>query len=120
MEEENKMKKVLLLLLFLAFTSPAVAAVNYESITVADSAIGLTASIITGITDITKTVKSVVCRLETAEIRFRVDGSDPTNTEGVLLEVGEIVTLEGNDITQFKAIRTGGSSGVLKCTYQGY
>jgi len=54
-------------------------------------------------------------RLEGGQIRFRVDGSEPTGVEGVLLEVGDIITIKmlGN-LTQFKAIRTGDDSGILK------
>jgi hypothetical protein len=58
-------------------------------------------------------------RLETAQIRYTVDGvTAPTTTVGTLLEIGESLLLWGTqDIQNFKAIRTGGSSGVLDVHY---
>lgn len=58
------------------------------------------------------------CRLETAQIRFTLDTSDPTSTAGRVLEPGESLTLSGRgELTQFRAIRTGGTSGVLDVEY---
>jgi hypothetical protein len=34
------------------------------------------------------------CRLETAEIRYQVDGTAPTTTVGTLLEVGDVLTAQ--------------------------
>lgn len=58
-------------------------------------------------------------RLETAQIRFSVvDGSAPTASTGMLLEVGETCLLDSPDeIANFRGIRTGGTSGVLEITY---
>lgn len=56
--------------------------------------------------------------LETAQIRFRMDGTNPSATEGHLVEVGDPIVLNSAaQIAAFKAIRTGGTSGVLKATY---
>ncbi len=98
---------------------------GYESITVATTAIGFTASCITVGTGCNNSVShdqatAASCRLETAEIRYRYDGTAATNaaTGGTLLEIGETLTLSGNDTLQkFSAIRTGSSSGVLQCNY---
>lgn len=61
------------------------------------------------------------CRLETAQIRFTLDGTAPTSTTGQILEVGETLELEGRDeITGFKAIRTGSTSGVLDIEFFAY
>lgn len=58
------------------------------------------------------------CRLRTAEISFTLDGTAPTTTVGTLLEVNETLTVTGTDfIKAFRAIRTGGTSGQLDCTY---
>ena len=44
--------------------------------------------------------------MEGDQLRFRVDGGDPSTTVGMLAEVGDIVTIEGeHDIEKFKAIR---------------
>lgn len=58
-------------------------------------------------------------RLETAQIRFTLDGSTaPTTTVGRLLEVGEVLVLESKEeIANFAAIRTGSTSGVLDVEY---
>ena len=54
--------------------------------------------------------------LETAQVRFRFDATaGPTATEGFLVQIGQNITLTGSArISNFKGIRTGGSSGVLK------
>lgn len=53
-------------------------------------------------------------RLETAEIRYRVDGGAPTTTVGTPLEPLEIIQLDsGAEILAFLGIRTGASSGTL-------
>ncbi len=50
--------------------------------------------------------------LETAQCRFTIDGTAPTTTVGVLIEVGDVITIEGaSDINNFKCIRTGSTSG---------
>ena len=58
----------------------------------------------------------VIADLEDAEIRYTVDGTAPTTTVGHKLDVGDRLILEGNEVPQFKAIRTGGVSGALKYT----
>jgi len=84
---------------------------DYESITVADSAIGLTSATYLDATRAEMT-------LETAQIRFRADGSDPAADEGHPVEVGDVIILDSAaQIAGFKAIRTGSTSGVLKVTY---
>jgi len=84
---------------------------DYESITVADSAIGLTAAKYLD-------AEHAEMTLETAQIRFRLDGTDPTSSEGHLVEVGDVITLNSAaQIADFKATRTGSTSGVLKVTY---
>lgn len=60
----------------------------------------------------------IVGVLETAQIRFRVDGGQPSTTVGTPLEIGQSLELVGfADVERFRAIRTGGTSGTLHCTY---
>lgn len=60
------------------------------------------------------------CRLETAQIRFTLDGTAPETTTGTLLEIGEMLELDSRaELTGFKAIRTGGTSGTLQVEYFG-
>jgi len=83
----------------------------FESITVAATAIGGTALTYTDATRAELT-------LETAQIRVRIDGTNPTAAEGHMVEVGDTITLDSAaQVAAFKAIRTGGTSGVLKATY---
>ena len=56
------------------------------------------------------------CRLETAEIRYTLDGTTVTATTGTLLEVGEVLSLSGSDIlNKFQAIITTLTSAQLDC-----
>lgn len=57
--------------------------------------------------------------VETAPIRFTVDGTPPTATLGHLVSPNDVVRLESNeDIVAFRAIRQGATSGVINCSYQ--
>lgn len=57
--------------------------------------------------------------VETAEIRFRCDGTAPTASVGHKVGPGYIITLDSNeDIVAFRAIRVGSTSGVIVVTYQ--
>lgn len=105
------MKKLLFsLVLILALASMAWAD-SYESITVGATAIGTTAATVGRAT-------WGICRCETAEIRYTMDGATtPTDAIGVLLEPFEWVVLNNPDqLRNFRAIRTG-ASGALKCHY---
>jgi hypothetical protein len=83
----------------------------YESITVATTAIGITSSLLS------PNRRRAVLTAETAQMRFRVDGTDPTSSEGHLLEVGDTLELDQQEeMLNFRAIRTGSTSGVLKVT----
>ena len=83
----------------------------YESVTVPFSAIGLTAGTYAGAVE-------AIMTLETGQIRIRVDGTNPSSSEGHLVNPGDIITLVGTkQIAQFRGFRTGGVSGVLKVTY---
>ena len=86
--------------------------IAYETITVADTAIGFT-------TATYDNANTAFMTLETAQIRFRVDGTNPISTEGHILDIGQTLEIEGKDnLTNFKAIRTGAVSGVLKISYE--
>jgi hypothetical protein len=84
-------------------------AVGYESLSITGTAGSLTG----GVTN----AKSYIGVLETAQIRFRTDGSAATASEGILMEVGDTITLSEDEITNGSFIRTGGTSGTLKGTY---
>jgi hypothetical protein len=83
----------------------------YESKTIAATAVGLTAGTYDDAINAEMT-------LETAQIRIRSDDTAPTSSEGRLVEVGDTIVLNSAaQVAAFKAIRTGGVSGVLKVEY---
>lgn len=56
---------------------------------------------------------------ETAQIRYRYDNGTPSTTAGHILEAGGTLVLVGqNQMSQFKAIRTGSTSATLTVTYE--
>lgn len=92
----------------------------YEAITVTDAAIGLTAEKIKPSTGAYAGLEArgALLTLETADIRFRLDGTAPTAGEGHYLVAGDsILVLGTQSLKQFQAIRTGVDSGVLRVTY---
>lgn len=111
------MKRVLLALTLVALLVVPLSAAyaKFEAVPVANAAIGLTAANLTASGGHPQ-ANWAECRLETAEIRYTVDGTTPTSTVGTLLEVGDVVQITGNDnLLRFLAIRTGASSGQLDC-----
>lgn len=89
--------------------------VTFESLTVAATAVGITSTTINPAGQ--PQMLKCSARLETAQVRFRYDGTAPTAAEGTLLEVGEIMDInDPQTATAIKFIRTGATSGVLKVT----
>ena len=59
-----------------------------------------------------------VITVETAQIRFRIDGGVPTATVGHIADIGDQIELSSvEDIANFRAIRTGSVSAVISATY---
>jgi len=91
-------------------------AYDFESVTVANTAIGLTSSKYYP-TD-APMARSVIITVETAQIRFRMDGTNPTATEGHIAEIGDAITISGIvNIKNFRAIRTTSTSATIKVSY---
>lgn len=108
---------VLFLLVLLLAGSVSASYRQYEQVTVATTAIGFTVNYIVKTSGHNAAAKAF-CRLEQAQIRYRVDGVAPTTTVGTILDVGDVLELTDSDaIIQFVAIRTGGTSGILNCLY---
>ena len=87
---------------------------DYESITVSTTAIGITESKM-------KRGANPCCTafitLEGANIRFRLDGTAPTTTEGHQLINGQNLTLASpSDIRKFLAIRDDATDATLRVT----
>ena len=92
--------------------------VAYESITVAATAIGLTTANVRGYGTNRYAAEKVVITVESAQLRWRDDGTDPTSSEGHLANVGTVLTLDNRDrIEKFRAIRTGSTSATLRVSY---
>jgi hypothetical protein len=108
----------LALVLVLAGAAQAVSYITFEQITVTNTAIGFTTAKITPNPAGGVQPNIAVCRLRTAEISYTIDGTTPTSSVGMLLEVGDVLTVVGHDnMARFLAIRTTASSGQLDCTY---
>ena len=84
-----------------------------EQVTVAATAVGLTQSNY----DRVPPALYAFCRNETAAIRYRADGTDPTATVGIIVESGDTLTLPFGYLSPIRFIRTGGSSATLTCEY---
>lgn len=83
----------------------------FESVTVSGTAGGLTSATFDSAVRATITI-------EDADIRFRLDGTAPTALIGHYAKPGDIIELESPDeLQRFSAIRTGGTSAVLRVTY---
>lgn len=93
---------------------------DYEQITVSDSAIGFTSTKLqpTSGTYSGKSARKVDIVPEDGEVRFRVDGTDPTASVGMPLPLGTHRTLkEYNTLSQARFIRVGASDVTLSVTY---
>src|SRR3990167_7361021 len=108
--------RVLVGVLLAVLVVPAVAQdfVTFEALTVDDTTGGvrITATIIRP----SGRPPQLEClgRLETAQIRYRYDGTAPSTTVGNLWEVGEEKLISGPAyLDAFRAIRTGATSGTL-------
>jgi hypothetical protein len=111
------MKKLFLAVALVMMICSGVYAAECENITVADTAIGFTLA--------TYTVPAgyglvqAYCCNETAQIRISLDDdTSPTSATGIVVNAGDCFSVNNNyDVTYFKAIRTGSTSGSLTCCY---
>lgn len=84
---------------------------NFESVTVADASKELTTGTIAQ-------MESALITLETAQVRFTLDGTTVTSSVGHILEVGDVLEIDSSEAMGLvRFIRTGGTSGVLRCSY---
>lgn len=88
---------------------------TYEQLTVAGSSVGITvATTLRPNSAGQPQMAACSLRLETAEIRYRMDGTAPTSSVGTPLEPGEIIPYIGYaDALAIRFIRTTSTSGVL-------
>lgn len=107
-------RSIMAVLIGLAIIGIAYAA-NFESITVSDTASGLTKTYFIP-PDGYNNKALITC--EGANIRFRLDGTAPTTTVGHILNNGDSLEVKGKDLlNQFKAIRDDATNATLRVTY---
>jgi len=76
---------------------------DYESLTIGATAVALTSATYAPTGAIA--VKRAIITVETASIRFRIDGTNPTATEGHRAKEDDIIILDNkDDIVNFRAI----------------
>ena len=105
------------------FPIPGIAG-GYESLTTA-TAVGFTSAKIAPTTGsyVGKKARAALISIETAPIRFTLDGTTPTVTAGtaaghIMYPGDSFVALGENNIENFRAINEVAASGaVVKCTY---
>ena len=98
-------------------TGADLVAFDHEAVTVATTAIGFTTGTIAPATG--RPAHRALVTLETGQIRFTYDSTTPSTTVGHLLEIGDTLVIEGiSNVAAFRAIRTGATSGAIKCTFE--
>lgn len=86
-----------------------------EVITVADSSTRLTVSNVLS----TPKPREVEVFVNTAQMRFRADGTDPTSSVGEILNPMDRLTLRSHaDMWNFRGIRTGSTSATIHVRYK--
>jgi hypothetical protein len=110
MQYRRALYAVVVLTALAAGVALAQTAVAYSSISVTGTATAMTTS---------TAYKTATCSLETAQIRWTMDGvTTPTASVGHIADPGDVIQLVGNaNLRQFLAIRTSGTSATLNCTF---
>lgn len=94
-------------------------AINYETVTVAATAVGITSTVTTAGT--LRRGQRALITAETAQMRYTYNGTTPTTTVGHILEAGQSIEVIGfASIDAFSIIRTGGTSGTIQVTMEVY
>lgn len=63
--------------------------------------------------------KRVLITCENAQIRYKYNGDDPTSSSGHILNPNEhLIIIGSGNIRNFRATRTGSSSGKMEITYE--
>lgn len=96
---------------------------GYQQLTVSTVAVGLTLPTSTiktgdlaGTGSVTRRAGYSVIRCATAAVRWRDDGTAPTATVGIPLNVGDELDYDG-DASAIKFIRSGGADATLDISY---
>ena len=116
------MKRIIRAVLVLALGATLTAqgaAVSHETLTIAGTAVGFSASTITPGSS-TSSVTFCYGKVETAQARYLHDGTTPTASLGILADIGDVIQLHGAaDIRNFRIIRVSGSAAAtFECSRQ--
>lgn len=85
---------------------------GYQKLTVSNSAVGLTVPI-------NSDIAIIVC--DDANVRYRDDGTDPTATDGMPVESGQTLAVEGdNSLADIRFIRQASTDATLHISYYDY
>ena len=93
---------------------------DVESLEVGDSVVALSPAKLSPLSGTFANIKARAAQvtLEDGDIRFRLDGGDPTGTEGHQFLVGTSLSIVGTQtLRQFRAIRSGTTNGTLRITF---
>ena len=91
---------------------PISGAIRHESVSVAGTAVGLTVTPADGVRPM-----AAMISVETAAIRFCVDGTTATASVGHMAEHGDVIVLvDPAEVAQFSAISKDGGTATLKVT----
>lgn len=91
-------------------------AMGHEAVTVAATAIGFTSATITPATG--RPAQRAFVTAETAQMRYTYDGTTPTSTVGHILDISDVLVIDGIvNVQNFRAIRTTASSGTIMATF---
>jgi len=93
---------------------------DYEELTAGASVAGFSADKINPETGpyARMSARAVLVSSENGDIRFRIDGGEPSASSGHYLTSGDALVLTGTQaIQQFRAIRSGETDAVLLVTY---
>jgi hypothetical protein len=91
-------------------------ALSYEAITVTNAVIGFTAGLLNP--GGAAPPRGAILTLETASIRWRIDGGNPSGTVGHLMATTDSIVLHGaNTLANFRAYRATGADASLRVTY---
>lgn len=91
---------------------PVIGPINHESITVGGSAVGITTTVADGMLP-----AAAVITVETASIRYCVDGTTASASVGHRADPGDVIELtDRGEVTNFSAFRKDGTDATIKVT----
>ncbi len=93
---------------------------GFETLVVTDAVVSLSPEKLNPVMGTFANIKARAAQvtLEDGDIRFRLDGSDPSSTEGHRFPAATALSIVGTQtLRQFRAVRSGTVNGTLRVTY---